>query len=66
VRITPTVSHLQGGAALGLGLSILAIVFASTMSEVAAGALVVFALAAYAVGLILFLFSTWLSRRPAS
>ena len=66
VRVTPRVSRLQGWAAIGLGASILAIVFSSVVSESVAGILVLVALAAYLIGLLLFLFSTWLSRRPAS
>ena len=64
VRVTPTVSHMQGWAAIGLGVSVLAIVFTTVAPEVVAGLLVVLALAAYVVGLALFVFSTWLSRRP--
>ena len=66
VRITPTVSHLQGLAAIGLGISILAIVFSSAVPESIAGLLVAGALLAYVIGVVLFLVSTWLSRRPAS
>ncbi len=65
VRVTPTVSHLQGWAAIGLGISVLAIVFTTVAPELVAGLLVVLALAAYLVGVALFVFSTWLSRRPA-
>jgi len=66
VRITPRVSHLQGWAVVGLGISILAIVFTSVVPETVAGILVVVALALYIAGLALFLFSTWLSRRPTA
>lgn len=66
VRVTPRVSHLQGWAAIGLGSSILAIVFSSVVPESASGILVLAAMAAYLIGLVLFLISTWLSRRPAS
>jgi hypothetical protein len=66
VRITPTVSHLQGMAAIGLGVSVLSIVFSSAVSESVAGLLVVSALLCYVIGAALFLLSTWLSRRPAS
>jgi hypothetical protein len=66
VRVTPTVSHLQGLAAIGLGISILAIVFSSAVSESVAGLLVLGAMVAYVFGLVLFVFSTWLSRRPAN
>lgn len=66
IRITPTVSHLQGLAAIGLGISILAIVFSSAVPEATSGLLVLGSLLAYLIGLVLFIFSTWLSRRPAS
>ena len=65
VRVTPTVAHLQGWTAIGLGVSVLAIVFTTVAPELVAGYLVVVALAAYVVGVALFGFSTWLSRRPA-
>ena len=65
VRITPRVSHLQGWAAVALGISILAIVFTTVAPELVAGGLVVFALVVYLGAVALYLFSTWLSRRPA-
>jgi len=64
VNITPTVSHLQGAAAIVIGASVLAIVFTTVAPEAVAGWLVILALAAYVAGAALFLFSTWLSRRP--
>ena len=64
VHATPRVSHLQGWAAIGLGVSILALVFTKAVPVVVAGILVVLALALYLVAVVLFLFSTWLSRRP--
>ncbi len=66
VRVTPTVAHFQGYAAMVLGASVLAIVFTTVAPMVVAGVLVLFALAAYLVAVVLFLFSTWLSRRPAA
>ena len=63
VHLTPTVSFLQGLTTIGLGVSILAIVFTTVVPDVAGGLLVLFALAAYLVAVVLFLFSTWLSRR---
>lgn len=65
VRVTPGVARLQGWAAIGLGGSILAIVFTSVAPDGVAGILVLLALAAYVIGLALFVVSTWLSRRPA-
>jgi hypothetical protein len=64
VRVTPTVAHLQGYAAIVLGVSVLAIVFTTVAPMVVAGFLVILALAAYLVAVVLFLFSTWKSRRP--
>lgn len=66
VNVTPTVSHLQGWAAIVLGASVLLIVFSSVAREVAAGVLVLVALIAYVLAGALFLVSTWLSRRPAA
>jgi len=64
VNVTPRVSHLQGWAAVALGISILAIVFTTVAPEVVAGALAVFALVAYTASVALYVLSTWLSRRP--
>ena len=66
VRVTPRVSHLQGWAAVALGISIIALVFTTVVSELFGGALVVLALVAYFGAVVLYLFSTWLSRRPAA
>lgn len=66
VNVTRRVSHLQGWAAIALGLSIIAIVFTSAAPEVVGGVLVVVALFLYVLALALYLFSTWLSRRPAA
>ena len=65
VRVTPPVAHLQGWAAVGLGISILAIVFTSVAPDGISGILVLGAMAAYLVGLVLYVVSTWLSRRRA-
>lgn len=65
VRVTPTIAHVQGVAAIGLGVSILIIAFTTVVSEAIGGVLAVVAMAAYLVAVALFLFSTWLSRRPA-
>ena len=65
VRVTPRISHLQGWAAVALGISIIALVFTTVVSELLGGALVVLALIAYLGSVVLYLFSTWLSRRPA-
>jgi hypothetical protein len=64
-NVTPTVARLQGWAAIGVGVSILAIVFTTVAPAAMGGILVVAAFAAYLMGVALFAFSTWLSRRPA-
>jgi len=66
VRVTPTIARMQGWAAFGAGASIIAIVFTTVASERVSGMLVLAAIAAYVVAVLLFLFSTWLSRRPAA
>ena len=64
-NVTPTVARLQGWASIGVGVSIVAIVFTTVAPATIGGILVVAALAAYLAGVALFAFSTWLSRRPA-
>ena len=64
-RITPRVSHLQGWAAVALGISILCMVFTTVAPNSTGAALVVIGFVAYLGGVVLYLFSTWLSRRPA-
>jgi hypothetical protein len=66
VHVTPRVSHLQGWAAIAVGLSILSIVFTTVAPSLVAGILAVFAFVAYLVGVALYLVSTWLSRRPTA
>ena len=65
VRVTPTVSHLQGAAAIVLGASVVGIVFTTVAPEMLGGFLVLAAVGAYVVGVALYLLSTLLSRRPA-
>ena len=65
VRVTPRVTRLQGWAAVGLGVSILAIGFTPIVPDLVGGLLVLAALLAYLAGVLLFLYSTWLSRRVA-
>jgi hypothetical protein len=64
-QVTPFVARLQGLTAIGLGASILVIVFTSIVPATTGGILVLAALAAYVLAVLLFLFSAWLSRRPA-
>lgn len=65
VQVTPAVARLQGWAAVGLGLSILAIGFTSIVPAIAAGGLVLLAMVAYVAAVVLFLYSTWISRTTA-
>lgn len=66
VHFTPLVSRLQGAVAVGLGASIMLIVFTTVAPGVLAGWLVLVALTTYLISAVLFLLSTWLSRRPAT
>jgi hypothetical protein len=66
VHVTPRVSHLQGWAAIAVGISVLSIVFTTVAPSLVGGILVLLAFATYLVGVALYLFSTWLSRRPAA
>jgi len=66
VHVTPRVSHLQGWAAVALGVSVLSIAFTTVAPSLVAGILVVFAFVAYIGAVALYLFSTWLSRRPTA
>ncbi|HET7338935.1 MAG TPA: hypothetical protein VFK22_05260 [Candidatus Dormibacteraeota bacterium] len=66
VHVTPRVSHLQGWAAVALGISVLSIVFTTVTPGTVGGILVAFALFMYAGAVTLYLFSTWLSRRPTA
>ena len=66
VNVTPRVSHLQGWAAVALGVSVLSIVFTTVAPDAVAGVLVLFAFVFYLGGVALYLFSTWLSRRPVA
>ena len=65
VRVTPAVARLQGWSAAALGLSTLAIGFTPIVPEVQAGGLALLAMVAYLAAVLLFLYSTWLSRRMA-
>ncbi len=66
VHITPTVGRLQGVVALALGASLILFVFTTATQDVLAGILVLVALAAYLLAVLVFLLSTWLSRRPVN
>lgn len=66
VNFTPLVARLQGVVAIVLGASVILIVFTTVAPGMFAGLLVIVALAAYLAGALLYLYSTWLSRRPAT
>jgi energy-converting hydrogenase Eha subunit A len=66
VRQTPNVIHLMGWAGVALGGSILAIGFTPLVPEVVGGVLVLVAMLAYLAGVVLFVYSTYLSRRATS
>jgi len=59
------VTHLQGWAGAALGVSILAIGFTPVVPEVLGGVLVLVAVVGYLAGAVLFVYSTYLSRRVA-
>src|SRR5260370_35271974 len=63
VEVTPRVTHLQGWAGAALGVSILAIGFTPVVPEILGGVLVLVAMVGYLAGAVLFVYSTYLSRR---
>jgi hypothetical protein len=65
VRVTPTVARLQGVTAVGLGASVVALGLSTWVTEFLGGLLVLVAVVTYLVGAALYVFSAWLSRRPA-
>jgi hypothetical protein len=60
------VTHLQGWAGVALGISILAVGFTPIVPEDIGGVLVLAAMTTYLAGVVLFVYSTYLSRRAAS
>jgi hypothetical protein len=66
VRVTPTVTHFQGWAAVTYGGSILLIGFAFLSPAYLAGLLFVAAVLAYLAGTFLFIYSTYVSRKRAA
>ncbi len=62
---TARVAQLMGLAAILIGASVLAVGFSLVVPDVAGGILVLVAIAAYVLGLVLYLLSTWMSRRPS-
>ena len=65
VDVTPRVTHIQGWAGAALGVSILAIGFTPVVPETLGGVLVLVAMVGYLAGAVLFVYSTYLSRRVA-
>jgi hypothetical protein len=65
VRATRGVARFQGLAAIALGVSMIVLVFTTVAGEGLAGVLLVAGVAIYVFAVALYLFSTWLSRRPA-
>jgi hypothetical protein len=65
VEVTPRVTHLQGWAAVALGVSVLAIGLTPVVPEILGGVLVLVAMVGYLAGAALFAYSTYLSRRVA-
>jgi hypothetical protein len=64
VDLTPTVARLLGAVAIFLGGSIIALDVSTLVSEFTGGILVLTAIVGYVIAACLFVFSTWLSRRP--
>ena len=65
VEVTPRVTPLQGWAGAALGVSILAIGLTPVVPEILGGVLVLIAMVGYLAGAVLFVYSTYLSRRVA-
>ena len=65
IEVTPRVTHLQGWAAVALGVSVLAIGFTPVVPEILGGLFVLIAMVGYLTGAALFLYGTYLSRRVA-
>jgi len=61
---TRTVARLLGGVAIFLGGSVIALDVSTLVPEFTGGVLVLTAIVAYLIAAALFVFSTWLSRRP--
>ena len=65
VRATRGVARFQGLAAIALGVSMIALVFTTVAGDSLAGGLLIAGVVIYLFAVALYLFSTWLSRRPA-
>jgi hypothetical protein len=66
VVVTPAIATLQGWATLAFGVALLAFTFGPFAPDVTMAGLRALAAAGAAAGVILFAYSTWLSRRPGA
>ena len=66
VTVTRTIAILQGWAAVSFGTAVLAFSFAPFAPAAAIESLQVLALVGCVAGSVLFAYSTWISRRPAT
>jgi hypothetical protein len=62
-NVTPRVAVLQGWAGIGFGTSVMAMGFGALIQGVYGGLLVTLGIAAYLAGLLLYGYSTYVSRR---
>jgi hypothetical protein len=65
-NVTPRVAVLQGWAVIGLGTSVMAMGAGELIQGVYGGLLVIVGIAAYLAGLLLYGYSTYVSRRATS
>ncbi len=66
INVTPVIATLQGWSAVSFGVAVLAFSFAPFAPAAAIQALRALALLGLVAGSLLFLYSTWLSRRPTA
>ena len=64
VIVTPAIAKLQGWASVAFGVAVLAFSFAPFAPAAAIDGLRVLAGVGVAAGVLLFVYSTWISRRP--
>ncbi len=63
VEVTPAIARMQGWAAVGFGVAVLAFSFAPFAPRATVGILVALAVLAATIAVLLFACSTWMSRR---
>jgi len=66
ITVTPAIATLQGWASVSFGVAVLAFSFAPFAPAPAIGGLAVLAGVCVAAGSLLFVYSTWTSRRPSA